>query len=103
MLSVIPCRRTGTPTRRSCGCGRRGPSSCRRSGAWSSRRSRDGRYQLQGPGERPPCPWGAEGTEGMGTALISPCFLPGSCQRAELDESSLRSMEEQVRPGRAWR
>lgn len=101
MHSVTPCRRTGMPTRRSCGCGRRGPSSCRRSGAWSSRRSRDGRYGLQGPGDMPPCPWGAEGTGEMGTALIPPCSLPGSCQRAELDESSLRSMEKQVRPGKS--
>lgn len=41
----LPRRRTGTPTRRSCGCGRSGLSSYRRSGAWSSRRSRDGRCQ----------------------------------------------------------
>ncbi|XP_063259468.1 ankyrin repeat domain-containing protein 24 isoform X2 [Prinia subflava] len=33
----------------------------------------------------------------MGTALIPPCFLPGSCQRVELDEASLRSMEKQIR------
>lgn len=50
------------------------------------------------PGETPPCPRGAEGTGDMGTALIPPCSLPGSCQRAELDEASLRSMEKQVRP-----
>lgn len=99
MLSVVPCRRTGTPTRRSCGCGRRGRSSCRRSAASSSRRSRDGRYRLQRPGEMTPCPRGAEGT--LGTALIPPCFLPGSCQRAEKDEASLRSMEKQVRPGKS--
>ncbi|KAI1230623.1 Ankyrin repeat domain-containing protein 24, partial [Lamprotornis superbus] len=32
----------------------------------------------------------------MGTALTPPCFLPGSCQRAELDEASLRSMKKQI-------
>lgn len=46
-------------------------------------------------------PRGAEGTGEVGTTLIPPCFLPGCCQRAEQDESSLRSMEKQVRPGKS--
>lgn len=59
------------------------------------------RREVQAAGRCHRVPRGAEGTGEMGTALIPPCFLPGSCQRAEQDESSLRSMEKQVRAGKS--